>query len=74
VQLRSIAIDFEKSTISADLLRMTSRGYEAGELTLLELLDAYRGAQEDEATAIDMELAARRARIELDRLTGAPLP
>jgi cobalt-zinc-cadmium efflux system outer membrane protein len=74
LQLRTIAVDFAKSTVSADLLRMTTRGYEAGELTVLELLDAYRGAQEDEATAIDMELAARRARIELDRLTGAPLP
>lgn len=73
-QLRTIALDFEKSSTSADLLRMTTRGYEAGELSLLELLDAYRGAQEDEATAIDMELAARRTRIELDRLTGAPLP
>lgn len=73
-QLRTVALDFEETATSADLLHMTSRGYEAGELTVLELLDAYRGALEDEATAIDMELAARRARIELDRLTGAPLP
>ncbi len=74
VSLRRAAADFRKQTGSGDLVRMATLGYEAGELGVIELLDAYRGAAEDEATALDMELAARRARIDLDRLTGAKLP
>ncbi len=74
--LRHAAAEFREqaTVISADLVRIASAGYEGGELGLLELLDAYRGAADDALTALDMELAARRARIELDRLTGAGLP
>lgn len=43
-------------------------------MTLLELLDAYRGAEEDELAALDLEHAARRARVELDRVTAAETP
>lgn len=76
VQLRRTASEFREQTNSASgvLVRMTSAGYEGGELGVLELLDAYRGAADDELTALDMEQAARRARIELDRLTGAGIP
>lgn len=55
---------------SADLLRIAEAAYAAGESTLLELLDAYRGALEAETTALDLEWKAREARIELDHLTG----
>ena len=64
----------ETSAASADLERIAGAGYAGGELGLLELLDAYRGGAEDALTTLDMELAARTARIELDRLTGAALP
>jgi len=76
VRLRQAAAEFREQTTSAsgDLVRIASAGYEGGELGLLELLDAYRGAADDSLTALDMEHAARRARIELDRLTGAGLP
>ncbi len=76
IQLRQAAADFRErgSTISDDLVRMTSRGYEGGELGILELLDAYRGAVDDDLNALDMEHDARRSRIELDRLTGMVLP
>jgi len=76
VQLRRAATEFREQTgvASGDLVRIASAGYEGGELGLLELLDAYRGAADDSLSALDMEHAARRARIELDRLTGAALP
>jgi cobalt-zinc-cadmium efflux system outer membrane protein len=76
VRLRRAAAEFREQTTAAssDLVRIASAGYEGGELGLLELLDAYRGAADDLLTALDMEHAARRARIELDRLTGAGLP
>lgn len=55
---------------SADLVRIAETAYRAGESTVLELLDAYKGALEAELTAIDLEWKARDARIELDQLTG----
>lgn len=76
VRLRRAATEFREQSgaASGDLVRIASAGYEGGELGLLELLDAYRGAADDSLSALDMEHAARRARIELDRLTGAGLP
>lgn len=76
VRLRRAAIEFREKTSNAsrDLERIASAGYEGGELGLLELLDAYRGAADDAVATLDMELAARRARIELDRLSGIILP
>ncbi len=76
VRLRRAATGFrrEASAASGDLLRIASAGYEGGELGLLELLDAYRGAADDALTALDMAHAARRVRVELDRTTGAGLP
>jgi len=76
VRLRRAAAEFREQTTAAssDLVRIASAGYEGGELGLLELLDAYRGAADDSLSSLDMEHAARRARIELDRLTGAGLP
>jgi outer membrane protein, heavy metal efflux system len=59
---------------SRDLLRIAAAGYEGGELGLLELLDAYRGAAEDSLLLLDMAHAARSARIALDRMTGANVP
>jgi cobalt-zinc-cadmium efflux system outer membrane protein len=76
VRLRAAALTFreQSSGMSADLARIAGAGYGGGELGLLELLDAYRGAAEDALTALDLELAARQARIEIDRLTGAVFP
>lgn len=55
---------------SVDLIRIAETAYRAGESTVLELLDAYKGALEAETTALDLEWKAREARIELDQLTG----
>ncbi len=76
VRLRRAALTFREQTsaTSGDLVRIAAAGYEGGELGILELLDAYRGATDDALAALDMEYAARRARIDLDRLTGAGLP
>lgn len=59
------------TSASADLVRIAVAGYGGGELGLLELVDAYRGAADDELSILDLELAARRARIDVDRLLGA---
>ncbi|MBI4741151.1 MAG: TolC family protein [Betaproteobacteria bacterium] len=56
---------------SADLVRIAETAYRAGESTLLELLDAYKGALEAETTALALEWKAREAHIELDQLTGS---
>lgn len=75
VRLRNAAIELRAQTtaISNEVVRIASAGYAGGELGLLELLDAYRGAADDGLSVLDMEYAARRARIEIDRMTGAPL-
>jgi len=55
---------------SAALVRIAETAYRAGESTILELLDAYKGALEAETTALALEWKAREVRIELDQLTG----
>jgi cobalt-zinc-cadmium efflux system outer membrane protein len=56
---------------SADLLRIAEAAYQGGETSLLELLDAYRGALEATTTVLDLEWKARQARIDYDLLTGS---
>lgn len=58
------------ATPSAELVRIAETAYRAGESTILELLDAYKGALEAETTALALEWKAREVRIELDQLTG----
>jgi outer membrane protein, heavy metal efflux system len=76
VQLRRAAAEFRQRTEAAsnDLVRIAAAGYGGGELGLLELLDAYRGAADDALMALDLALGARLARIELDRMTGGGVP
>jgi cobalt-zinc-cadmium efflux system outer membrane protein len=73
VRLRRAASDFAEHAIaaSAELVRVASAGYDGGELGLLQLLDAYRGAADDALAALEMAHAARKARIELDQMTGS---
>ena len=61
----------EAAAQSGDLVRIADSAYRAGESTVLELLDAYKGALEAETTALDLEWKAREASIELDQLTGS---
>jgi cobalt-zinc-cadmium efflux system outer membrane protein len=53
-----------------ELLRIAESAYQGGESTILELLDAYRGALDSEVTALDLEWKAREARIEYDLHSG----
>ncbi|MBI4755696.1 MAG: TolC family protein [Betaproteobacteria bacterium] len=71
--LRATAADYRARAVAAspDLLRIAEAAYRGGESSLLELLDAYRGALEVEATALELEKRARDARIEYDLLTGS---
>lgn len=55
---------------AAELIEVAQAYYRAGEIGILELLDAYRGALEAELTALELEYKARLAHIELDYLTG----
>jgi outer membrane protein, heavy metal efflux system len=68
------ALRQQAGAAASELVQIAEAGYAGGELGLLELLDAYRGAADDSLSALDLEHAARRARIELDHLTGAGLP
>jgi cobalt-zinc-cadmium efflux system outer membrane protein len=72
--LRVAAADYRARALTAtdDLLRIAETAYRGGESSLLELLDAYRGALDAETTALDLELRAREARIDYDLMTGSP--
>ena len=70
--LRTAAADYRDRALGAspDLLRIAESAYQGGESSLLELLDAYRGALESETTALELEWRAREARIEYDLTIG----
>ena len=55
-------------------IRTAEAAYVAGETTLIEILDAYRTALEADSQALDLELSARLARIELDLAVGETQP
>jgi cobalt-zinc-cadmium efflux system outer membrane protein len=75
-QLVAAAADYRAEALapSASLVRSAESAYQAGEASLLELLDAYKGALETELTVIDLEWKARATQIEIDQLTGSELP
>lgn len=69
---RDSAREFRADAVqaAAELIEVAQAYYRAGEIGILELLDAYRGALEAELTALELEYKARIAHIELDYLTG----
>ncbi len=64
----------ERRQDAEDLMRIADAAYRGGELGILELLDAFRGAVDDELQGLELALLARRARIELERAAGGGLP
>lgn len=71
--LRTTAIDYRAGAVAAspELVKIAESAYRAGEASLLELLDAHRGALESESAALELEWRARLAYIELELLTGS---
>lgn len=72
MQLRAAAEHFRRVSLasSRELTRIADAAYRGGEGGILELLDAYRAELEAETTALELELRARLARIELDVMSG----
>ena len=68
VELAATAHRFREDATQASrrLLATADAAYRGGELGILELVDAYRGALDTELQALDLSFAARRARIDLD--------
>jgi outer membrane protein TolC len=56
------------------LIRQTETAYRNAQASVLELLDAHRSALDGELQALDLELDARLARVELDQLIGGIAP
>jgi cobalt-zinc-cadmium efflux system outer membrane protein len=54
----------------AALLRTAEAAYRGGEVGVLELIDGYRAALDADLSLVELEWAARRARIDLDRTSG----
>jgi len=57
---------------SAKLVRTAEAAYRAGEIGILQLLDAYSSSFDAEIQALELEMGARRARIKLERASGEP--
>lgn len=62
------------ATASHRLVEIAEAAYRGGETTVLDLLDAYRGRAEADTRAVELALAARLARLELDLLAGSGVP
>lgn len=56
-------------TVSDELINIASISYQAGEIGVFELLDAYRERWAYDLDRLDLMHKARTASIELDRLT-----
>ena len=74
IQQERVARYQESATAIAEPLATIGRaGYEEGELSILELLDAERQALDARLQLLELAAAARRAAIELDRVIGQEL-
>jgi cobalt-zinc-cadmium efflux system outer membrane protein len=67
---RGAAEAYAEAGDPADLARIARAAYEAGEMRILELLDAYRTELTVRLRMIDLQADARRAEIQLDRVMG----
>lgn len=72
-ELRESAVAFRESAASSSdqLIEIATVAYRAGEVGILELLDAFRSAVDADAEMIDLELRTRLAAIELAHAAGS---
>lgn len=72
VLLRDNAILFSQQSVatSNQLVSIAETSYQANEVGVLELIDAYRSTLEAEITALELALQARLTRIKLDEITA----
>lgn len=72
--LHQAALEFRERTDGTGsqdaFLRMAETGYRGGEISILELIDAYKTDFADRNRRIELDLAARMAHIDLDLLIG----
>ena len=69
-QERATRYQESAAAVAEPLAKIGRVGYEEGELSILELLDADRQALEARLKVVELAAAARRAAIELDRVVG----
>ncbi len=72
VQLRGAAEEFRRDAVDASrrLADIAQSAYRGGELGILELLDAHRSLVDAETRALELELSARVAQLDLDFATA----
>lgn len=75
-QLRSAAEQLQRRAMPASeqLVRTAEAAYRAGEVGILELLDAYESAAEAELEAMELSLRARLTELQLQRIGGGTNP
>lgn len=66
--------DREVLTRLPEVTRVAEVAYREGDQGLVPLLDAHQAALDARLHALDLALAARTTRLELERLIGSPLP
>jgi len=76
VQRRDAADRYRADVLQStgEIERIAQVSYDAGERGILDLLDAYRVTAEARLRQAALDLAARRAEIELEFTTGWELP
>lgn len=70
LQERASRYQESAAAIAEPLAKIGRIGYEEGELSIIELLDADRQALDARLQVLELAAAARRAAIELDRIVG----
>jgi outer membrane protein TolC len=76
LSLSELARRFREESEAArqGLLRSVEAAYRGDEATLLELLDVQRSVLDDELQVLELEMSARRARIDIDLALGRVRP
>lgn len=71
-ELRETAVTFRESSLtqSRELSRVAQAAYRAGEMGVLELLDAHKALWEAETTSVELEFGAREAHSDLILAVG----